>query len=150
MRPGDAVRLNILARGYRGSDLIETVSIDIPSNASGSLQVLVSDAAALNASEQMQGPAAQAPRTIDQLVEELNTVRRSNRLYVKLLRSQPGAIVKGAAMPALPASVLAVLESDRSGSGLYRLAQATLGEWEIDTDHAVSGTRTLTVRVEDR
>lgn len=150
IRPGDTVRLNILARGYRGEDLVETVSIDIPSNVSGSLQVLVSDAAGLNASEQMQGPQAREPRTIDQLVESLNTVRRSNRLYVKLLRSQPGAVVRGAAMPALPASVLAVLESDRSGSGLYRLGQATLGEWEIDTDHAVSGARTLNVRVEDR
>ena len=144
------MRLNILARGYRGEDLVETVSIDIPSNVSGSLQVLVSDAAGLNASEQMQGPRAREPRTIEQLVESLNTVRRSNRLYVKLLRSQPGAVVRGAAMPALPASVLAVLESDRSGSGLYRLAQATLGEWEIDTDHAVSGVRTLNVRVEAR
>ncbi len=150
IRPGDTVRLNILARGYRGEDLVETVSIDIPSNVSGSLQVLVSDAAGLNASEQMQGPQAREPRTIAQLVESLNTVRRSNRLYVKLLRSQPGAVVRGAAMPALPASVLAVLESDRSGSGLYRLAQATLGEWEIDTDHAVSGVRTLNVRVEAR
>ena len=45
IRPGDTVRLNILARGYRGEDLVETVSIDIPSNVSGSLQVLVSDAA---------------------------------------------------------------------------------------------------------
>ena len=150
IRPGDAVRLSILARGYRGADLIETVDIDIPTNVSGSLQVLVSDAAGLNASEQMQGPTARAPRSVAQLVETLNTRRRSNRLYVRLLRSQPGAIVKGAAMPALPASVLAVLESDRSGSGLYRLGQATLGEWEIDTDHAVSGSRTLTVRVEDR
>ena len=150
VRPGDSVRLNILARGYRGADLIESVDIDIPANASGALQVLVSDAAGLSASEQAQGPEAQAPRSVAQLVEALNTVRRGNRLYVRLLRSQPGAIVRGAAMPALPGSVLAVLESDRSGSGLYRLGQATLGEWEIETDHSVSGSRTLNVRVEGR
>lgn len=150
VRAGDTVRLNILTRGYRGADLLETIDIDIPSNVTGSLQVQVSDAAGLNASEQAQGPTAREPRTIGQLVESLNTVRRGNRLYVRLLRSQPGAIVKGDAMPALPASVLAVLESDRSGSGLYRLARATLGEWEIDTQHAVSGSRTLNVRVEDR
>ena len=150
VRPGDTVRLHVLARGYRGADLIETVDIDIPSNVSGAVQIQVSDAAALNASEQLLGQPARTPRTVAQLIESLNTTRRGNRLYVKLLRSQPGAIVKGATMPALPASVLAVLESDRSGSGLHRLAQATLGEWEIDTGRAVSGSRTLTVRVEDR
>ncbi len=150
VRAGETVRLRVLVRGYRGADLIETVDVDIPSNVSGSVQIQVSDAAALNASERLTGQSARAPRTVAQLIESLNTTRRGNRLYVKLLRSQPGAVVKGAAMPALPASVLAVLESDRSGSGLHRLAQATLGEWEIETGHAVSGSRTLTVRVEDR
>ena len=150
VRPGDTVRLHVLARGYRGADLIETVDIDIPSNVSGAVQIRVSDAAALNASEQLLGQPARTPRTVAQLIESLNTTRRGNRLYVRLMRSQPGAVVKGATMPALPASVLAVLESDRSGSGLHRLAQATLGEWEIETNHAVSGSRTLTVRVEDR
>ena len=150
VRPGDTVRLHVLARGYRGADLIETVDIDIPSNVSGAVQIRVSDAAALNASEQLLGQPARTPRTVAQLIESLNTTRRGNRLYVRLMRSQPGAVVKGAKMPALPASVLAVLESDRSGSGLHRLAQATLGEWEIETNHAVSGSRTLTVRVEDR
>ena len=150
VRAGDTVGLRVLVRGYRGADLIETVDIEIPSNVTGSVQIQVSDAAALNASERLLGQPARAPRTVGQLIESLNTTRRGNRLYVKLLRSQPGAVVKGATMPALPASVLAVLESDRSGSGLHRLAQATLGEWEIETGHAVSGSRTLTVRVEDR
>ena len=150
VRPGDTVRLHVLARGYRGADLIETVDIDIPSNVSGAVQIRVSDAAVLNASEQLLGQPARTPRTVAQLIESLNKTRRGNRLYVRLMRSQPGAVVKGATMPALPASVLAVLESDRSGSGLHRLAQATLGEWEIETNHAVSGSRTLTVRVEDR
>ena len=150
VRAGDTVRLHVLARGYRGADLLETVDVDIPSNVSGPVQLQVSDAATLNASEQLPGQAARTPRTVAQLIRSLNETRRGNRLYVKLTRSQPGAVVRGATMPALPASVLAVLESDRSGSGLHRLAQATLGEWEIETGHAVSGSRTLTVRVEER
>jgi hypothetical protein len=62
--------------------------------------------------------------------------------------SQAGAVVKGAAMPALPPSVLAVLEGDQSGSGLRRIQHATLGEWQIQMDYAVSGSRTLSVTVE--
>ena len=150
VRPGATVRLHMLARGYRGADLVETVDVDIPSHVSGSVRIEISDAASLTAREQSQGQPARSPRTVGQLIESLNTARRGNRLYVRLTRSQPGAVVKGAKMPGLPASVLAVLESDRSGSGLHRLAQTTLGEWEIETGHAISGSRTLTVRVEDR
>lgn len=150
VRPGTTVGLHILARGYRGADLRETVDIAIPPNVSGTLRIRVSDAAAANARRQAPGQPARAPRTVAQLVESLNAAHRGNRLYVELLRSQPGAVIRGDRLPALPASVLAVLESDRGSSGLHRLAQATLGEWEIETDYAVSGSRTLSVRVEGR
>ncbi len=148
IRPGDAVRLHVLARGYGGAELVETVTVDIPRHAAGRLQLLVSDAPQLNARELRESRSTQAPDTVEQIIRNLNATRRNNRLYVKLLSSRPGAIVRGTAMPALPPSVLAVLEGDRSGSGLRRLSQATLGEWEIRTDHAVSGSRTLTVDIE--
>ena len=148
IRPGDAVRLHVLARGYGGAELVETVTVDIPRHATGRLQLLVSDAPQLNARELRESRSTQAPATVEQIIRNLNATRRNNRLYVKLLSSRPGAIVRGTALPALPPSVLAVLEGDRSGSGLRRLSQATLGEWEIRTDHAVSGSRTLTVDVE--
>jgi hypothetical protein len=48
-------------------------------------------------------------------------------------------------MPALPPSVLAVLESDRSAGNVAALRNATLGEWEIATSYVVNGARTLTV-----
>lgn len=148
IRPGDAVRLHVLARGYGGAELVETVTVDIPRHAAGRLQLLVSDAPQLNARELRESRSTQAPATVEQIIRNLNATRRNNRLYVKLLSSRPGAIVRGTALPALPPSVLAVLEGDRSGSGLRRLSQATLGEWEIRTDHAVSGSRTLTVDIE--
>ena len=148
VRPGDAVRLHVLVRGYGGAEIVETVTVAIPRHAAGRLELLVSDAPQLNARELRESRSVQAAGTVGQIIRSLNATRRNNRLYVKLLGSRPGAVVGGAAMPALPPSVLAVLEGDRSGSGLRRLAQATLGEWEIRTDHAVSGSRTLTVNVE--
>ena len=148
VRPGDAVRLHVLARGYGGAELIETVTVDIPRHAAGRMQLLVSDAPQLNARELRETRSARTSGTVEQIIRTLNATRRNNRLYVKLLSSRPGAVVRGAPMPALPQSVLAVIEGDRSGSGLRPLSQATLGEWEIRTDHAVSGSRMLTVDIE--
>jgi hypothetical protein len=43
--------------------------------------------------------------------------------------------------------VLAVLEADHSSGNVNPLQTTTLGEWQLRTDEAVSGVRTLTIQV---
>ena len=66
---------------------------------------------------------------------------------MKLLSGDAGAVVNGELLSSLPPSVLAVLEGDRSGGSFNALSSATLGEWELPTEHAVSGVRTLTFSI---
>jgi hypothetical protein len=66
---------------------------------------------------------------------------------VKLLGSEPGAVIKGEALTSLPPSVLGVLEADRSGGNFSSLSNTTLGEWQVPTDRAISGSRVLTITV---
>ena len=87
------------------------------------------------------------PRNVDQMIRTLNQSRRGNTLYVKLLGSDPGAVVNGESLTALPPSVLGVLEADRSSGSFSPLSNATLGEWELPTEHAVNGSRTLSIAV---
>ena len=75
----------------------------------------------------------------------LNETRRNNRVYVRLLTGTPGAVVNGEALTSLPPSVLAVLEGDRSGGDFTPIRSATLGEWELPMESAVTGTRVLTI-----
>jgi hypothetical protein len=145
-RAGRTVPLKVALRTYRGEDIIRTVPIQIPANAAGSLAVMVSDGARLGLAEQREARLPQ-PRSVAQLVRALNKARRNDVLYVKLLGSEPGAVVNGELLSSLPPSVLAVLEADRSGGNFNPLHSATLGEWEVPTDHAVSGVRTLTIQV---
>jgi hypothetical protein len=81
------------------------------------------------------------------MIKALNKGRRNNTLYVKLLGSDAGAVVNGELLSSLPPSVLGVLEGDRNGGNFNPLHSATLGEWELATDHAISGSRTLTITV---
>jgi hypothetical protein len=46
--------------------------------------------------------------------------------------------------------VLAVLEAERNGGSFVPLRHAVVGEWDIPTEHAVNGSRLLTVRLEPR
>jgi hypothetical protein len=82
------------------------------------------------------------------MLRVLNSARRNNRLYIRLLGRDGGAVVNGEPLAALPPSVLAVMESDRNGGSFRPIDDALLGEWEIQTDLAVSGARTLTLPLE--
>jgi SpoIVB peptidase S55 len=147
-RAGRATPLKILTRSYRGEEKISTVSIDIPANASGRLSVLVSDGRQLNAIEQRDAKRSLEPQSVAQLVKLLNDTRRNNRVYVRLLTGTPGAVVNGEAMAALPPSVLSVLEADRNGGSFTPMRSATIGEWELPMDSAVTGSRLLVLEVD--
>jgi hypothetical protein len=145
-RPGRTLPLKVLLRSYRGEDIIQTIPIEIPANARGNLALMVSDGQRLNQTEQREARLPQ-PRSVPQLVRSLNRARRNNTIYVKLLGSDAGAVVSGELLSSLPPSVLAVLESDRSSGNVNPLQTATLGEWQLRTEQAISGVRTITIQV---
>jgi hypothetical protein len=148
-RAGRTVPLKMLLRTYRGEDQLRTVPIEIPANASGTLSIVVSDGARLGLSEQRESRSPQAgmSRSVDQVIKALNKGRRNDTLYVKLVSSDSGAVVSGELLSSLPPSVLGVLEGERNGGNFNPLHTATLGEWELATEHAVSGSKTLTIAI---
>src|SRR5262245_7512901 len=148
VRPGRTIPLKVLTRSYRGEEKISTVSIDIPANATGDLSVLVTDGRQLNTMEQRELRRSLQPQTVSQLMRVLNETRRNNRIYVRLLTGSPGAVVRGEAMSALPPSVLSVFESDRNGGSFTPIRSATLGEWELPMDSAVTGSRLVTIQID--
>jgi hypothetical protein len=147
-RPGRTIPLKVLTRSYRGEEKISTVAIEIPANATGDLSILVTDGRQLNTLEQRELRRTLQPQSVAQLMRALNETRRNNRIYVRLLTGTPGAVVKGEAMTALPPSVLSVMESDRNGGSFSPIRSATIGEWELVMDSAISGSRLLTIDVE--
>lgn len=149
-RAGRSVPLKILTRSYRGDEKISTIDVAIPPNASGSLSIVVTDGRQLNAIEQREMRRTLQPQSAAHLIRVLNQTRRNNRIYVRLLNGAPGAVVNGEALPALPPSVLSVLEADRNGGNFSPIRSAPIGEYEIPMDVAVVGSRTLAIEVEGR
>ena len=149
-KAGTTVPLKVLLRTYRGEEITRTLSLDIPSNARGSLQVMVADGARLAQweSREMQMQPMQT-RGLTQMISVLNKARKNNRLYVRLISPDGGTVVKGEPLSSLPPSVMAVMESDRSGGSYGSLRSALLGEWELATGHAVTGSRTLTLNIDE-
>ncbi len=149
-KPGSTVTLKALMRTYRGEEITRSVPVEIPANARGSVSIMVTDGSRLSQLEarDLQLQPLQT-RDLPQMIRVLNQARKNNRLYVRLVSPDAGAVVKGEALSSLPPSVLAVMESDRNGGSFKPLGAALLGQWEIATDHAVSGSRTLTLSLDN-
>ena len=150
VKAGSAANLKVLLRTYRGDEITKDVTIQIPANARGSVSVMVADGVRLSQweSRELQVQPLQA-HGLPQMIRVLNNARKNNRLYVRLVTRDDGAVVKGESLAALPGSVLSVMESDRNGGSFRPLQNALMGEWEITPGLAVTGSRTLTLPLEE-
>jgi hypothetical protein len=150
--PGGTVSLKLLLRSYRGDDVVESVDVTVPPHVrSGSLRLLVADAETLSSLERREARQPFVPKDLDQLVRAINSLRKNNRLYLRLSRADAsGAIVAGEYLTSLPPSVLGVLEADDSSSGFTPLGTSTFWEHEVKTDYSVSGSRMLNLEVSAR
>ena len=124
--------------------------MDIPRNADGPLTLVVADGTRFGQWEQREQRASLRPASVDQMVKVLNASRRGNRIYVRLVGRDTGAVVNGEVMPSLPSSVLTVMQGDRGTSSNPPLQSSILGAWEIPMGQAVEGLRTLTLQLANR
>jgi hypothetical protein len=147
-RPGQTLALKVLTRAFRGEDITRAVSIAIPPNAKGKLSLLVADGTRLAQMDQREAGQPKQLESLTQIIRFFNRLPKNSCIYVRLLAPEPGAIVNGEQMSALPPSALAVYEADRSSGSFIPLRTATLGQWEIQTDSAITGSRTLTIDLE--
>lgn len=149
IKAGDTVDLTVLLRTYRGEPVTRSLPIHIPDNAQGAISIMVADAARLSQWEARElQTQPQSSRDVPQMLRVLNDTRRNNRLYVRLVRREAGAVVRGEPLAALPPSVLTVMQGDRDAGAVRPLQAALGGAWEIPADYAVTGARTLTIPIE--
>ena len=147
-RAGRDANVKVLLRTNSGEERLETISIHIPAHATGSLQLLVADASRLAAEDRRTASRAGETQEVAQLIRTFNRARRNNRLYVRLSSPDEGAVVNGEPLTALPPSVLAVLEADRNSGTYSPLRSATRGEWEVPVELAITGSRQLTIALD--
>jgi hypothetical protein len=150
VQPGRSVPLKILLNPWRGAPFVRTLEVEVPRNAQGPLTLVVADGARFAQWEQREQRGPAKPTSVDQMIKQLNTSRRGNRIYVRLVGRDTGTVVNGEAMPSLPSSVLTVMQGDRGTASSPTLQSSVLGAWEIPMDVAVDGLRTLTLQLAPR
>ena len=146
-RPGDDIVIETVLRPYRGERIVRQVPIKIPtSTPRGILRILVSDGDTLDRMRRT-GGFFQRRMDLSSTIALLNKEHENSRLYVSLLEANPQAVVEDKVMPALPLSVINVMEGMRGTQDMVVVGESSVSEASTPLDYVVTGSQVITVNV---
>ncbi|MBK7996857.1 MAG: hypothetical protein IPK14_26845 [Blastocatellia bacterium] len=148
VKRGEKVLVQAFARNQKGETYIEKIPVTIPMDAPlGKLNLTIGDGTAMAVLEQRTLINAN-PKDLAALVKAISNLPRNDRLYVKLYYPDTGAIINNQAMPSLPPSMMATLDSDRSTGGYLALPVANVLTQEVPpASFLIGGQQTITIKV---
>jgi hypothetical protein len=145
---GSEVPVKVFVRPYRGERIGRDFLLKIPAGLpKGEHRVLFSDAETLN---RMQSAAAMSERFIDikQTVSLMNQERSNNRLYVSLIEPRPTVFYEDKILPSLPASIMNVMQTDRTASRrLVSSSESAIEQGSIPFNMLIDGSYSLRITV---
>ncbi|PYS43358.1 MAG: hypothetical protein DMG14_01170 [Acidobacteria bacterium] len=147
--PGETVTLTAHLRTTSGETVIEQYPVKIPAGLpAGPVQLVVGDGTTVTSIDIRRGPSG-VPAGIKQVINELNKLRKNDRLYIKVVSSEPGVVIGGEEFPSLPPSMAALINSDRSSSrSVSGLPKSTVQEYELpQSKYVIQGQRVLNLTV---
>jgi len=148
-RPGSEITIETVLRPYRGEPFVRRIPIHIPTSVSkGPLRILVSDGDTL---DRLRRSAPLFSRNLDlaSTIALLNKEHVNNRVYVSLLEADPEAMVADKVMPALPLSVMNVMDGMRGTQEMVVQAESSVNESATSPlDYVVSGAQVLTITIQ--
>ena len=146
VRRGEKIEVQAYVRTESGKQFVQRIPVQIPEDAGlGQLLVFVGDGGALQ-----EGSASKSfvPQDLSQLVKAINTVKKTDRLYVKLFRITNGAVIGTSELPSLPPSVVATLNSERTSGGYTPTVLSPVYEMELPpAEFVISGQQLIAIDV---
>lgn len=143
---GETVEVQAYIRTESGKQFVQRIPVEIPADVpAGQLMLFVGDGGSLQ-----QASATQnfVPKDLSQLVSAINRLKKNDRLYVKLFRVTPGAVIGTDEMPSLPPSFVATLNSERTSGGFTPTNLSPLEEKELPAaDYVISGQHVISITV---
>ncbi len=146
--PGQAVKIKVMLRPYRGAPEIREVPITIPPQATRgtTLRVQVSDSDSLNRVA-TQFEAQGRLGSLEQLISLLNKERSNNQLYVTLLKPTPTLLLDDKELPNAPLSELNVLDQRPIPGNSALLRESAGGEWSVPMDEIIAGSASVYIGI---
>jgi len=147
---GETIRIKIFLKSYRGESQVEEIPFQAPHLPPGSeFNLVVADTNSMQQVELGQYRSGGiVPRSLEQLIRLLNSLRKNNRIYFKLIGPRPGLFLRGEEMPNLPPAMKSLFASPRaSGSSPAEISVSTLSEYQIPVPFVFKGQAIIPVKI---
>lgn len=146
VRAGETVEIQAFARTNTGKIFVQKIPVQIPNDTpAGVFSITIGDG---NSIQQNSATQQFVPRDLAELIQTINKIKLSDRLYAQTFRTTSGAIIGSSEMPNLPPSVLATLNNDRTAGGIKPAIQTIVSEIQIaPAEFIISGQQTLAIEV---
>ena len=147
--PGEEVHLTVFLRQSNGDTIIKKYPVKIPEEITpGPLKIVVADGMSLTREDAETGVGEFIPESLQQLIKAINNLKKNDRLYIRLVREQAGAIISGERMPDLPPSLLALYGSRKTSGELKPMGEVIYVEHELPaTEFVLNGRQEISVNV---
>jgi len=147
-RPGDEITIEAVLRPYRGERIVRRIPVRVPTSVPrGTLRILVSDAETLDRTRRGNPAAASRKLDLNSTIELLNKEHLNDHLYVSLLEPNPQATVEDKVMPAVPLSVMNVMEGMRATQEMVVYSESAVNESSTPVGYAVSGSQIISLTI---
>ena len=148
-RPGDEIVVEAVVRPYRGDPIVRRIPIKIPTSAApGTLKILVSDSDTLDRAQHAAEAAQRSKVDLTTTIAQLNHEHVNHDLYVSLLESNPQAMVDDKVMPAVPLSVMNVMDGLRGTHDMFVSGESALYETSTPLDYVITGSQIISIEIE--
>src|SRR5579859_1898777 len=146
-RPGDEITIETVLRPYRGERIVRRIPVRIPTSApKGTLRILVSDAETLDRARRL-NPTINRRLDLNSTIELLNKEHLNDHLYVSLLEANPQATVEDKVMPAVPLSVMNVMEGMRATQEMMVFNESAVNESSTPAGYVVTGSQVISLTI---
>jgi len=146
-RPGDEITIEAVLRPYRGERIVRQIPVRVPTSApKGTLRILVSDAETLDRTRRL-SPAVSQKLDLNSTIELLNKEHLNDHLYVSLLEPNPQATVEDKVMPAVPLSVMNVMEGMRATQQMVVFGESAVNESSTPVGYVVNGSQVISLTI---
>jgi hypothetical protein len=138
LRAGEEVNLTVFLRKQNGEVFSEKYPVKIPTDISpGPLKIVIADGRSLTKSDAESEMGEFVPDNLKQLIRAINNIKKNDRLYIRMFRDQPGAVIGGEGLPDLPPSLLALYRSEKTSGDVKTINKVIYVEHELPSTQSV-------------
>jgi len=147
-RPGDEITIEAVLRPYRGERIVRRIPVRVPTSVGkGTLRILVSDAETLDRARRINPALVNKRLDLNSTIELLNKEHLNDHLYVSLLEPHPQATVEDKVMPAVPLSVMNVMEGMRATQEMVVFNESAVNESSTPVGYVVNGSQIISLTI---